>query len=93
MITRAERRNKSDNKKIEYEVFGRFKSHELSAGADAGDDDHRCLSIIPNHSAHHLSDLDFLTQYIFLAAARVALPPIANAVDAATAIHRRRRPC
>jgi hypothetical protein len=95
MVTRAEQRNMNDDKDIEYQVFGRFKSQDLSAGADAGDDDHRCLPIIPNHSAHHLSDLDFLTQCIFFAAARVAFPSTANAIDAATAIHRhrRRRPC
>ena len=75
MITRAERRNKSDNKKIEYEVFGRFKSHELSAGADAGDDDHRCLP--PKPSRPTLFKPLTLTQCVLLSAARI-FPPTAH---------------
>ena len=57
MTTRAERRNKNDNETIEYQVFGRFKSHDFAAVADAGDDDHKCLPLKPPQLT--LFSLDF----------------------------------
>ena len=53
MKTRAERRNKNNNKSIEYEVFGTFKSHTIDADADAGDLDHRWMMLEDIFAALH----------------------------------------
>ena len=53
MKTRAERRNKNDDKNIEYEVFGCFKSRTIDADADAGDLDHRWMMLEDIFAALH----------------------------------------
>ena len=45
MRTRGEQRNETDDKEIEYEVFGVFKSSEKEPEADSGDKDHKWMAL------------------------------------------------
>jgi hypothetical protein len=45
MTTRCEQRNQTDNSKVEYQVFGVFKSRTKPGEADSGDKDHRWMSL------------------------------------------------
>jgi hypothetical protein len=45
MTTRCEQRNQGDNSKVEYQVFGVFRSRTKAAEADSGDKDHQWMSL------------------------------------------------
>ena len=45
MVTRGEQRNETDDKEIEYQVFGVFKSSEKEPDADSGDKDHQWMAL------------------------------------------------
>ena len=45
MTTRCEQRNQTDDSKVEYQVFGVFKSMSKADGDDSGDKDHQWMSL------------------------------------------------
>lgn len=45
MATRGEQRNQTDDKNVEYQVFGIFKSREKEPANDSGDKDHQWMTL------------------------------------------------
>ena len=51
MTTRGEQRNQTDDKKMEYQVFGVFKSKEKNPADDSGDKDHQWMTLVEMYEA------------------------------------------
>lgn len=69
MTTRCEQRNQTDNSKVEYQVFGVFKSRTKPGEADSGDKDHRWMSLEEMYEAlknRELIDATVKTYFVSL---------------------------
>mmetsp|Transcript_10408 Transcript_10408/g.24790 ORF Transcript_10408/g.24790 Transcript_10408/m.24790 type:complete len:200 (+) Transcript_10408:70-669(+) len=79
MVTRGEQRNETDDKEIEYQVFGVFKSSEKEPDADSGDKDHQWMALKEMYEA--LNDRELIDGMVTTYFASL-LPAHTTAMDA-----------